>query len=341
MVSMKDIAKICGVSVATVSKALNGQKEIGEETRKRICATAENMGYRANSIARALKTNRSYNLGMLLMDECNSGLGQEYFSTIIEGFKTEAETHGYDITFINSHVGDQPTSYLKHCRYRGLDGVLVTCVNFEDPRVRELAAGNIPLVSIDYAFQGHTAIFSDNQIGAETLVRHAYEKGHRKIAYIHGENTVTTRDRLQGFHKACRELGLTIPEEYIVPCIYHDPEACEKATAQLLRLENPPTCILFPDDFSFIGGHNAIRVTGYSIPGLPISQKQVSVMGYDGMKLARMMWLTTYTRDAYTIGQTAANQLIHRIEHPEDPVTEQILISGHLMEGITVQDINK
>lgn len=341
MVSMKDIAKICGVSVATVSKALNGQKEIGEETRKRICATAENMGYRANSIARALKTNRSYNLGMLLMDERNSGLGQEYFSTIIESFKTEAETHGYNITFINSHVGDQPTSYLKHCRYRGLDGVLVTCVNFEDPRVRELAAGNIPLVSIDYAFQGHTAIFSDNQTGTESLVRHAYEKGHRKIAYIHGENTVTTRDRLQGFHKACQELGLTIPEEYIVPCIYHDPEACEKATAQLLRLEDPPTCILFPDDFSFIGGHNAIRETGYAIPGLPISQKQVSVMGYDGMNLARMMWLTTYAQDAYTIGQTAAKQLIHRIEHPEDPVTEQIVISGHLMEGITLQDINK
>lgn len=341
MVSMKDIAKICGVSVATVSKALNGQKDIREETRKHICATAENMGYRANSIARALKTNRSYNLGMLLVDERHSGLGQEYFSTIIEGFKAEAESRSYDITFISSHVGDQPASYLKHCRYRGLDGVLVACVNFEDPRIQELAAGNIPLVSIDYAFRGHTAVFSDNEAGMEALVHHAYEKGHRKIAFIHGENTVTTRNRLQGFRKACRELGLTIPEEYIVPCVYHDTEACEKATAQLLRLENPPTCILFPDDFSFIGGHNAIRNSGYAIPGLPIAQKQVSVIGYDGMKLARMMWLTSYAQDAYAIGQTAASQLIHRIEHPEDTVTEQILISGHLMEGITVQDIHE
>ena len=341
MVSMKDIAKICGVSVATVSKALNGQKDIKEETRKYICATAENLGYRANSIARALKTNRSYNLGMLLMDEGHCGLGQEYFSTIIEGFKAEAESHGYDITFINSHLGDQPNSYIEHCRYRGLDGVLVACVNFEDPRIRELSAGNIPLVSIDYAFQGHTAVFSDNQAGVEALVHHAYEKGHRKIAFIHGEDTVTTRHRLQGFHKACQELGLTIPADYIVPCIYHDSEACEKATAQLLHLEDPPTCILFPNDFSFIGGHNAIRETGYAIPGLPISQKRVSVMGYDGMSLARMMWLTTYAQDAYAIGQTAADQLIHRIEHPEDPVTEQIVISGHLMEGITLQDINE
>ena len=133
MVSMKDIAKKCGVSVATVSKALNDHKDIGAETRRRICAVAEEMGYMANSVARALKTNRSYNLGMLLVDERRSGLGHEYFSTIIEGFKAEAESHGYDITFINSHVGDQPTSYVKHCRYRGLDGVLVACATSRIP----------------------------------------------------------------------------------------------------------------------------------------------------------------------------------------------------------------
>ena len=128
MVSMKDIAKKCGVSVATVSKALNGQKDIGESTRLRICAAAEEMGYMANSVARALKTNRSHNLGMLFVDERRSGLGHEYFSTILEGFKDEAESHGYDITFINSHVGDGSDAYVKHCRYRRLDGIVIACV---------------------------------------------------------------------------------------------------------------------------------------------------------------------------------------------------------------------
>lgn len=341
MVSMKDIAKKCGVSVATVSKALNDHKDIGEETRKRIRSVAEEMGYMANSVARALKTNRSYNLGMLLVDERRSGLGHEYFSTIMEGFKAEAESHGYDITFINSHVGDQPTSYLKHCRYRGLDGVLVACVNFEDPRIRELAAGNIPLVTIDYSFEGHTAVFSDNQSGVDTLVRYAYEKGHRKIAFLHGENTAVTRNRLAGFHRACQELGLKIPEEYIIPCVYHDPDLCEKATWKLLQLADPPSCILFPDDFSFIGGHNAIRETGYAIPGLPISHRQISVIGYDGINLAQMMRLTTYTQNACTIGKTAAERLIHRIEHPEDAAPERIVVSGELLEGFTVQDINR
>jgi len=341
MVSMKDIAKHCGVSVATVSKALNGQKDIGEETRKRICAAAEEMGYMANSVARALKTNRSYNLGMLMVDERRSGLGHEYFSTIIEGFKAEAETHGYDVTFINSHVGDQPTSYVKHCKYRGLDGIVVACVNFEDPRIRELAESGIPLVTIDYVFPGCTAILSDNSSGVEALVRYAYNKGHRKIAFLHGEDTAVTRGRLNGFHQACGELGLKIPPEYIIPCVYHDPDLCEKATWLLLHLADPPTCILFSDDFSFIGGHNAILSSGYTLPWGVGAGKVISAIGYDGINLARMMRLTTYTQNAEIIGRTAANRLIHTIEHPGQAQAQQIVISGELMEGTSVKDLNK
>ena len=101
MVSMKDIAKRCGVSVATVSKALNGLPDIGEETRRRICAAAEEMGYMANAAARALKTKHAYNLGILFVDERRSGLSHEYFSAMLESIKAEAEAHGYDITFIN------------------------------------------------------------------------------------------------------------------------------------------------------------------------------------------------------------------------------------------------
>ena len=339
MPSLKDIARACGVSVATVSKALNGQKDIGEETRKRIVAMADEMGYMANSVARALKTNRSYNLGMLFVDERRSGLGHEYFSTILEGFKAEAESHGYDITFINSHIGDQPMSYVRHCRNRGLDGVVVACVDFTDPRILELAGSSIPLVTIDHVYEGHTAILSDNVNGVDTLVRYAYRKGHRKIAYLHGEDTAVTRGRLTGFHQACRELGLSIPEEYIIPCVYHEPYLCEEATRKLLQLPDPPTCILFPDDFSFIGGHNAFLEAGYTIPMPNNIGKKISALGYDGINLARMMHLTTYTQNALEIGRTAANRLIHRIEHPREFQPEQILISGSLLEGTSVEDL--
>lgn len=339
MPSLKDIANICNVSVATVSKALNGQKDIGEATRKRICAVAEEMGYMANAVARALKTNRSNNLGMLFMDERRSGLTHEYFSTILEGFKAEAESHGYDITFLNSHIGNQFQSYVQHCRNRGLDGVVIACVDFTDPRILELADCGIPLVTIDHIFEGHTAILSDKINGIDTLVRYAYRKGHRKIAYIHGEDCAVTQGRLTGFCQACHDLGLEIPPEYIIPCVYHAPDLCQEATRKLLQLPEKPTCILFPDDFSFIGGHNAMLSVDITIPHLNPGKHVISAMGYDGINLARMIQLTTYTQNAREIGKAAAERLIRRIEHPKEFQPEQVMISGCLLEGLTVEDL--
>lgn len=333
MVSMKDIAQRCGVSVATVSKALNGQPDIGEETRRRISETAKEMGYMTNSAARALKTNRTYNLGVLFVDEQRSGLGHEYFSSLLESIKAEAERHGYDITFINQNVGGRTMSYLQHCLYRGVDGVIVACVDFMDPRVQELVDSSIPLLTIDHAFDNRIAIVSDNVNGVDALVRYIYSKGHRKIAYLHGENSTVTRNRLAGFRKACEELGLEIPEEYVLPCVYHDPDLCEAQTRKLMALPEPPTCIIFPDDFSFLGGYNVLRERGMRIP------EDISAVGYDGIALARAMRLTTYSQNTQDIGRSATEKLISLIEHPKTTPIERILVPGALLEGITVKQI--
>lgn len=333
MVSMKDIAHRCGVSVATVSKALNGLPDIGEETRQRVCAAAEEMGYMTNSAARALKTRRTYNLGILFVDERRSGLSHEYFSSIIEGFKQEAEVHGYDITFINSHVGNQPISYLRHCRYRGLDGILIACVDFSDPRVVELVQSDIPVVTIDHIFPDRQAILSDNVDGLETLVHYAYEQGHRRIAFLHGEESAVTKGRLTGFYKACEELGIQVPPEYVIPCVYHDPDRCAVATRRLLALPERPTCVIFPDDYSFLGGYNALTEAGLRMP------EDVSALGYDGINLARMMRLTTYTQKAMTIGCTSAQKLIALVEDPDSVDKVPILIHGGLQEGISVKKL--
>ena len=135
MPSLKDLAKECGVSVATVSKALNDQPDISPATRERVRAAAHRMGYLPNAAARSLKTNRTYNLGVLFVDERQSGLTHEYFSAVLDSFKVEAEKHGYDITFINHNISGKSMSYLEHCRYRNVDGVVIACVNFYDPQV--------------------------------------------------------------------------------------------------------------------------------------------------------------------------------------------------------------
>lgn len=148
MVSMKDIAQACGVSVASVSKALNNHTDIGEETRQLIRRTAKEMGYFPNSVARTLKTNRSYNLGVLFVDEANSGLTHDYFAGVLESFKETAERNDYDITFVNRNKERRrQMTYLEHARYRGFDGVVIACV---DLRIRGGPAGGKRHTGGDY-----------------------------------------------------------------------------------------------------------------------------------------------------------------------------------------------
>jgi LacI family transcriptional regulator len=331
MVSMKDIAKACGVSVATVSKALSGQPDIGEQTRELICRTADSLGYMTNSAARALKTNRTYNIGVLFVDERRSGLAHEYFSAVLESLKVEAEANGYDITFINRNVGKKATTYLQHCQYRGVDGVVIACVDFNDPQVLELVNSRLPVVTIDHVFNNRAAVVSDNVRGMEELVRYVYAKGHRRIAFIHGERTTVTENRLTGFYRACDALGLEIPEEYVREGVYHDPDRCAELTRELLQLPEPPTCILMPDDFSSI----AIRRMGLRFP------EDVSAAGYDGIQLASVTnpAMTTYRQDTAALGKTAAAKLIELIEKPRTALVDRILIPGKLVEGGSVRAI--
>lgn len=335
MVSIKDIAAKCGVSVATVSKALNGQSDISKATRERIRKIAEQMGYTPNYAARSLKTNRSYNLGVLFIDESMSGLTHEYFSHVLDSFKVSAEAHGYDITFINHNIGGKSASYLEHCRYRGVDGVVVACVDFKSEEVMELVEGDLPVVTIDHTFNNKMAVLSDNISGLRELVTHMYNNGHRKIAFIHGEKTSVTEKRLASFYKTCFELGLEIPDEYVREGIYHDALNCEKLTRELLALKTPPTCILFQDDFSSIGGYNAIADLGLQIP------EDISVAGYDGIYLSQLVKprLTTYKQDTMVLGKRAAEQLVNLIERPKTTLPENIVIAGRLIEGDSVKQL--
>lgn len=333
MVSMKDIAKACGVSVATVSKALNDQKDIGAETKTFIRTKAKEMGYLPNSSARALKTNRTYNIGVLFADTSQSGLTHDFFSAILDSFKRCVEAAGYDITFVNAGAG-RSMSYLNHCRYRGFDGIVVACVDFDDEQVIELMQSSIPLVTIDYVFDGKTSIVSDNARGMRELLTYVYNCGHRRIAYIHGLESAVTESRLESFFDTAKALGLDIPKEYIGEAPYRSTDGTEKMTQKLLELDNPPTCILYPDDFSSFGGMNAIRQKNLRIP------EDISIAGYDGLRIGRHIdpELTTLRQDTEAIGAQAAAKLIELIENPSAGA-ERVVIEGHVYEGGTVKKI--
>jgi len=335
VVALKDIAARCGVSVATVSKALNQQQDISEETRLRISQVAEEMGYTANFAARALKTNRTNNIGLLFEDLQSSGFMHEYFASVLNSFRFEAERCGYDLTFINSDVGHKNTTYLQHARYRRVDGVAIICADYHDPLIQELIFSDIPTITLDHAFNNRAAVLSDNINGVSSLVRYVYSRGHRRIAYIHGGNTAVTENRLTGFYRACEELNLKVPAEYIRSCEYHEPISCYTATNEVLALPNRPTCILFSDDYSYIGGFNAISEAGLRVPD------DISVVGYDGIHLAKMLSprLTTWQQNTEDLGRIAAARLIEKIEHPRTALSEHIVVNGRLLEGETVADL--
>lgn len=336
MVSMKDIARICDVSVASVSKALNGQPDIGAETRERICKTAAELGYMTNSAARTLKTNRSYNLGVLFSDVSGRGLTHEFFASVLDSFRVEAEQSGYDITFIRKRMNGRNTSYLQHCLRCGVDGVLIACEDFFDPQVFEVVNSSLPVVTLDHVFNNRPSILSDNVTGTESLVRYAVEKGHRRIAYVKGDSTAVTENRSIGFYRACEALNLEIPPEYVVEGAYYDSDRCYENVKKLLALPKRPTCILCPDDFSLCGGLRAVVDAGLKVPD------DISLIGYDGIIVSQVMTphVTTYRQNTKELGSAAAKKLIELIEHPKTSLPDRVIVSGELLPGESVKDIS-
>ena len=336
MATLRQIAESCGVSLSTVSKALNGATDVSESTKLRICKVAEELGYMPNAAARALKTSRSYCFGLLLADSVSADMPHEFFVRIIVSFKHRASELGYDITAISNYLGGRKIDYAEHARYRNCDGVLVVAGNDTDNAViPQLVEAGIPTVCIDYGIEGCGSVCSDNVKGMHDLVDYIVSCGHRRIAFISGHDTMVTRSRIESFHAACKEHGIDVPPEYCIRALYHSPEFSEKATRQLLALPTPPTCIMYPDDLSCIGGMNELERLGISIPG------NISVAAYDGLDFCQLFYpkLTTIRQSSEKIGHCAAEELVRAIEAGENYDCRKILIPGVLLRGDTVQPI--
>lgn len=337
MVSIKDIASVCGVSIATVSKALNDHKDVSEATKTLIRETAKKMGYLPNSQARALKTNRTYNLGVLFAERAQSGLTHSYFAAVLNSFKNEAEANGYDITFISHKIGQSTLTFYEHCISRNVDGVMVANVDdYTDLGISELLESSVPTVTLDHVSEKNPAIISDNYKGMQCLVEHIYEKGHRKIAYICGDESTVTLERKKSYKDALARLNIDFRSDYLLQGKYHDPKTTEELAKKLVKMSDPPTCIILPDDFSAIGAYNAFEKLGMSVPD------DISIVGFDGITLSQVLnpKLTTFRQDTEKLGAEAARQLISLIKKENTDNGSPVVVTGFLLEGMSVKDIN-
>ena len=328
MIRLKDIAEACGVSIATVSRALNGLTNENKERTAMICQTAREMGYFPNAAARTLKTSRSSNIGILYEDRMN----HEYFSSLLDEMRSLAEERGYDLTLIGRNGGKNDESYYSHARRRNLDGVVVIQADFESADVLRLVGSDMPTVVIDHVFEGCDCVCSDNRTSMERIVRSVIDHGHRRIACVTGQAGAVTRDRLAGFYKICAELGIRVPEGFVREGHYHDPEGCTALVRELLQSPEKPTCILCPDDYSCLGAMWDLKADGIRIP------EEVSLVGYDGIRMARMIRprLTTYRQNTEAIAAEAIELLAEAIETPETHRPRQITVEGMPVEGDTL-----
>jgi LacI family transcriptional regulator len=334
--TIKDLSLKCGVSVSTVSKALNGYQDISDATRQLVIKAANEMGYFPDANARALKMKKTYNIGVLYMDTSNQGLKNEYFAHILAAFKEKASKRGYDITFIEHNIGNRRMTYLEHCRNRNFDGVCIACAEFNDPEILEVVNSDFPVITIDHAFNDAISILSDNVEGMRQLIEYIVELGHKKIAYIHGTRSSVTHNRMVSFNNVLKEHGIPTPEEYQVEGIYRSVEKTEELTLKLLQLPNRPTCIVAPDDYAALGAMNTIRRMGLRIP------EDISVAGYDGIPVAQALEpkLTTVKQDVDKIGAEAAKQLINLIESPMTTSLDNIYLKVQLFKGGSVKNLN-
>lgn len=336
MVSIKDIAHACGVSTATVSKALNNRDDVNPLTRERVQETARQLGYLPNAMARALKTNKTYNIGVLMVDKADSGLKHHYFASILDSFKVVMERSGYDLTFISSQIGAQLCTYYEHCVYRNVDGVLAACVDFSTPEIQALLKSEIPVVSVDYVSDGKYSVISDNEAGIRSALGYALRMGHRNIAYIYGESSQVTEIRKNAFIQVLEEYSIQPNENMILEAKYLHPELSYELTRRLLSGENRPTCILYPDDLCAVAGMRAIQDAELRVGS------DVSVVGFDGHPILRMLGpqLTTIQQDTEAIGQSAARLMLRLLQKEEIPMAERVQrINVQLLEGNTVAQI--
>ena len=331
MVTIKTISEACGLSIAAVSKALNGQPGIGQEKAAMVRRTAQEMGYFPNAAAQTLKTKRSYNIGILY----ENYLAHEYFSLILESIRQTAQAKNYDITFLVNR-NDQGMGYYEHAMRRQCDGVIIAHGIFDVEGLNRMAESAIPIVSVE-SLLGCTAIMSDNVGGMEAIVHYLHGLGYRNLAFVHGEMGDITRSRLTGFHRGCRDCGLKVPDHHIVAARFQEPSDSAEATRKLMQEKTPPDCILYPDDVSCLGGIAAAQGMGLSVP------EDIGCFGYDGVRLAGVMTPTiaTYKQNAQDIGRYAAEELISAIEDPKCYVPRIITVSGEIQPGGTVRDMNK
>lgn len=323
-VTIKDIAKIVGVSPTAVSRALNDHHDIGEETRAKIKRVARELGYQRNAIARGLVTKKTDTIGLFVLGRGATGFGDPFAYEVILGVMDTVSAAGYDLVLYGvggpsesgrSGGGVSCTgSYVGKCRERQVDGVIMMGLRTDDPQYRSLGDLEVPCVLIDVAppQDGIGFVGSDNVLGAKSATEHLISLGHKKIGMLNGHAHATVSgERLEGYKIALMNAGIPYDPALIFEGDFSNESGAQAAEYfMMLSCDMRPTGVVAASDVMAIGLVQMLKAMGMSVP------QDVSVVGFDDIPSAAHVDppLTTVRQARYDLGATAARMVLRRLE---------------------------
>jgi LacI family transcriptional regulator len=328
--TLRDVARVAAVHPGTVSRALNPdtRRLVNEETAQRVLEAAEALGYRPNPIARGLKTNRSYTVGVLVPDLTNP-----LFPPIVRGIQDRLEQAGYTPLLANTdNDRERERNDFEAMRARQVDGVITATARLDHEMLDELSAAGLPIVLVNRRLEDGElpSATADDREGVRLAVMHLAALGHTRIAYASGPQGVSTGHlRYQGFVAAMQEAGLD-PGLVRFGDAFTEPEG-RRLCDELLDAGTGATAIVAGNDLMALGCYDVLAERGIACPG------QMSVVGFNDMPFCERFNppLTTIGIPQYAIGATAAELLLERLQGAAGPARHVVLPPTLVVRGST------
>ncbi|MBH0161453.1 LacI family DNA-binding transcriptional regulator [Fictibacillus sp. 26RED30] len=316
MATIRDVAKKAGVSVTTVSRALNGYSDVNEKTREKIKVIAQELNYSPSLLARSLVMKKTKTIGLLVSGLRIEGSKDNFTFEVLCGVNDCAGELGYELVLISTDSKkQQEKTYNQLCNERKVEGVILQGIKTDDPYLDEVLKSDIPCILIDIPIESESVgyVTTDNKGGAQTAVEHLTDLGHKNIAMINGHSQAfVSRERLAGYQEALQNKEIPFNEEYVVNGAFLE-ESAELETTKLLSKHPEITALFCASDLMAMGAMRAAKKMGKKLP------KDLSVVGYDNIILSAYSTpsLSTIAQDRYRLGFEATTLLTKLLEGKE------------------------
>ncbi|MCX7845862.1 MAG: LacI family transcriptional regulator [Dictyoglomaceae bacterium] len=333
MVNIRDIAKKVGVSPSTVSRALNDDPKISEETKKKVKEIAKRLRYKPNQAARSLITRETKTIGFLILKKEKPLVADPFYSIILYSAQNELHEMGYHLLYgIIPHGKLNPKKLPRMLQEERIDGLILAGPDMPQEFIESIRKTDIPLILVDNYSEKVDSVLADNVRGAYIATKYLIDLGHKNIAFASGPlDQISVYERWEGYKKALMEANIEYNPSYMV----EEKELTMKTGRHSLQLlwknAKKPTAILAANDPMALGIIQCAKNMGIKVP------EELSVIGIDDIEISSQFDppLTTIRIFKEEMGLITAKRLIDRIKNPNQPPIKIIVSTELIIRGST------